>query len=61
MLAYVIHAQIPKILRAYEQDVPYGTMTYQCRQLKLSPLSTQIIIYYLMTNQTPTFLIQRAP
>ena len=37
------------------------TMTYQCRQLKLSPLSTQIIIYYLMTNQTPTFLIQRAP
>ena len=25
MLAYVIHAQIPKILRAYEQDVPYGT------------------------------------
>ena len=25
MLAYVIHAQIPKILHAYEQDVPYGT------------------------------------
>ena len=32
-----------------------------CRQLKLNPLSTQIIIYCLMTNQMPALLIQRAP
>ena len=33
------------------------TMTYQCQQLKLSPLSTQIIIYYLMTNQTSSVML----
>ena len=32
----------------------------QCRQLKLNPLSTQINIYCLMTNQTPALLAQRA-
>ena len=36
------------------------TSTCQCRQLKLNPLSTQINIHCLMTNQTPAFLIQRA-
>ena len=35
--------------------------TCQCRQLKLNPLSTQINIYCLMTNQTPALLVQRAP
>ena len=33
----------------------------QCRQLKLNPLSTQINIYCLMTNQTPALVVQRAP
>ena len=37
------------------------SMTCQCRQLKLNPLSTQINIYCLMTNQTPALLVQRAP
>ena len=35
--------------------------TCQCRRLKLNPLSTQINIYRLMTNQTPALLVQRAP
>ena len=35
--------------------------TCQCRQLKLNPLSTQINIYCLMTNQMPPLLVQRAP
>ena len=35
--------------------------TCQCRQLKVNPLSTQINIYCLMTNQTPLLLVQRAP
>ena len=35
--------------------------TYRCWQLKLNPLSTQINIYCLMTNKTPTLLVQRAP
>ena len=30
-------------------------------QLKLNPLSTQINIYCLMTNQTPALLVQLAP
>ena len=34
--------------------------TCQCRQLRLNPLSTQINIYCLMTNQTPALLVQRA-
>ena len=37
------------------------SMTCQCRQLKLNPLSTQINIYCLMTNQTPALLVQCAP
>ena len=37
------------------------TTTCRCPQLKLSPLSTQINIYCLMTNQTPVFLVQCAP
>ena len=65
--------KIPKILRVFEQDVPYVlwkrtfkrnddlSTTCQCRQLKLNPLSTQINIYCLMTNQTPALLVQRAP
>ena len=65
--------KIPKILRVLAQDVPYGMKAYtfygnidlsttcQCRQLKLNPLSTQINIYCLMTNQTPALLVQRAP
>ena len=62
----------PKILRVFAQDVPYGVKAYvfgifdlsttcQCRQVKLNPLSTQINIYCLMTNQTPALLVQRAP
>ena len=35
--------------------------TCKCRQVKLNPLLTQINIYCLMTNQTPEFLVQRAP
>ena len=35
--------------------------TRQFRQLKLTPLSTQINIYCLMTNQMPALLVQRAP
>ena len=35
--------------------------TCRCRQLKLNPLSTQINIHRLMTNQMPTLLVQRAP
>ena len=35
--------------------------TCQCRQLTLNPLSAQIDIYCLMTNQMPALLIQRAP
>ena len=31
----------------------------QCRELKLNPLTTQINIYCLMTNQTPELLVQR--
>ena len=57
----------------FAQDVPYGmkayvlwkyrlgndlSMTCQYRQLKLNPLSTQINIYCLMTNQTPALLVQ---
>ena len=57
----------------FEQDVPYVlwkrtfkrnddlSTTCQCQQLKLNPLSTQIKIYCLMTNQTPELLVQRAP
>ena len=33
----------------------------QCRQPKLNPLSTQINIYCLMTNQTPALLVQHPP
>ena len=33
--------------------------TCQCWQLKLNPLSTQINICCLMTNQTPVLLVQR--
>ena len=62
----------PKILRVFAQDVPYGMKAYvfgifdlsttcQCRQVKLNPLSTQMNIYCLMTNQTPALLVQRAP
>ena len=32
-------------------------MTCQCRQLQLNPLSMQINIYCLMTNQTPALLV----
>ena len=35
--------------------------TYQCRQVKLNLLSTEINFYCLMTNQTPALLVQRAP
>ena len=35
--------------------------TCQCRQHKLNPLSTQINIYCVMTNQTPALLVHRAP
>ena len=62
MLAYVIHSQNTKnpscvgarwaLLRFIE------TTTCQCRQLKLNPLSTQINIYCLMTNQTPALLVR---
>ena len=61
-----------KILRVLAQDVPYGmkrtfygkvdlSTTCQFRQLKLNPLSTQIYIYCLLTNQMPALLVQRAP
>ena len=33
----------------------------QCRQVKLNPMSTQINIHCLMTNQRPALLVQRAP
>ena len=46
--------------RTFNGNVDLST-TCQCRQLKLNPLSTQINIYCLMTNQTPAFLVQRAP
>ena len=36
------------------------TTTCQCRQLKLNPLSTQINIYCVMTNQTPRTPLTRA-
>ena len=44
----------------YRNDEGLST-TCQCRQLKLNPLSTQINIYCLMTNQTPALLVRRAP
>ena len=46
--------------RAFYRNDDLST-TCQCRQLKLNPLSTQINIYCLMTNQTPALLVQRAP
>ena len=36
------------------------TLTCQCRQLKLNPLSMQINIYCLMTNQISALLVQCA-
>ena len=61
--------KIPKILRVFGTVLWKRTFyrnddlstTCQCRQLKLNPLSTQINIYCLMTNQTPALLVQRAP
>ena len=44
--------------RTFYGNVDLST-TCQCRQLKLNPLSTQINIYCLMTNQTPALLVQR--
>ena len=38
----------------------YLSTTCQCPQLRLNPLSTQINICCLMTNQTPALLVQRA-
>ena len=52
--------KIQKILRVFNGNVDLLT-TCQCRQLKLNPLSMQINIYCLMTNQTPALLVQRAP
>ena len=46
--------------RTFYGNVDLST-TCQCRQLRLNPLSTQINIYCLMTNQTPALLVQRAP
>ena len=46
--------------RTFYGNIDLST-TCQCRQLKLNPLSTQINIYCLMTNQTPALLVQRAP
>ena len=68
-LMWFIH-KIPKILwvcsrcalwQYYEIVRFIETTTCQCRQLKLNPLSTQINIYCLMTNQTPALLVQCAP
>ena len=70
-LCYNISLGGPKILRVFAQDVPYGSImkayanddlssTQQCRQLKLDPLSAQVNIYCLMTNQTPALLVQSA-
>ena len=61
--------KIAKILRVFGNVLWKRTFyrnddlstTCQCRQLKLNPLSTQINIYCLMTNQTPALLVQRAP
>ena len=46
--------------RTFKRNDDLST-TCQCRRLKLSPLSTQINIYRLMTNQAPALLVQRAP
>ena len=46
--------------RTFYGNVDLST-TCQCRQLKLNPLSMQINIYCLMTNQTPALLVQRSP
>ena len=46
--------------RTFYGNVDLST-TCQCRQLRLNPLSTQINICCLMTNQTPALLVQRAP
>ena len=44
------------------ESIPFmETLTCQCWQLKLNPLSMQINIYCLMTNQTPALLVQHAP
>ena len=48
-------------LMCYESVRLKEMSTCQRRQLKLNPLSTQINIYCLMTNQTPALLVQRAP
>ena len=71
-LMWFIH-KIPKIVCVFVQDVPYGmkacvflyrnanlSTTCQCWKLKLNPLSMQINIYCLMTNQTPVLLVQHA-
>ena len=46
--------------RTFYGNVDLST-TCQCRQFRLNPLSTQINIYCLMTNQKPALLVQRAP
>ena len=58
--------KIPKILRVFAQDVPYGMKAYVLWKYRLVndlsvSLSTQINIYCLMTNQMPALLVQRAP
>ena len=66
--------KMPKFLRVFAQCALWSILwirTFyrnddlstpcQCRQPKLNPLSTQINIYRLMTNQTPALLVQRAP
>ena len=45
----------------YRNDNCNLSMTCQCWQLKLNPLSTQINFYCLMTNETPALLVQHAP
>ena len=45
--------------RTFYGNVDLST-TCQCRQLRLNPLSTQINIYCIMTNQTHALLVQRA-
>ena len=45
--------------RTFYVNVDLST-TCQCQQLGLNPLSTQIKIYCLMTNQKPALLVQRA-
>ena len=69
MLAYMIYPQNAKnhfcvctrctlwyeSVRNRNDDL---STTCQCWQLKLNPLSTQINIYCLMTNQTPVLLVQ---